>query len=260
MVACGAPSVEKDKESLALEATPAPQGATQNVDNTYALWEEFCLLTCGTGAPDSADGVDVSIGFFSAKRDIKYATFYVSAYNSVDDAVSCEIKGTHDATLKVTGPITPGIPYLSNFENVWYNPTISYMKIGKIEIEFTDGTIYTTENPQAIAGGGIGVSTSSTLFPFEVYREPLQDAVNKILKEKGMSSQDFVSKYSELYPDYEYAQDLIAEESYLNSYPWILSVEHFSQCLGTDPIELLHTLTEYDVINDKFFITNFSGG
>lgn len=256
LAACEGNLGERAQETKSIAATPTSQPSTQGPDDTESLREEVCLLTCGTGAPDSAGGVDASFGIFTAEREIKYATFYVVAYNSVDDPVSCEIKGTSNATLKVTGPITKNAPSYVTFENVWYNATISYMKVMRVEIEFLDGTFYTTENPKALACGGVGVGSS--VIPFEVYRTPLKNAVNKILEEKNLSAQDFIENYSKLYPDFDYAQDLMAEESYLSSYPWTLSVEPFSQSLGIEPIELLHTLTEFDYVNDRFFAVDTS--
>lgn len=95
-----------------------------------------------TMEPNSVGGVDLHIKWTnSSEKTIKYIYFYVQPYNAVDDPVTCDI--TNDSIIKCysTGPFErgegghPGV-----WECVWYNNTIKYAKITKIEIEYMDGT------------------------------------------------------------------------------------------------------------------------
>lgn len=93
--------------------------------------------------PNSAGGVDLHIEWTNkADKTIKYITFTVLPYNAVDDVVKCEIRGLSAAGCQVTGPVKPGASYGSDYrwECVWYNNTITWARLGAIEIEYMDGT------------------------------------------------------------------------------------------------------------------------
>jgi hypothetical protein len=101
------------------------------------------ILRCKSGFPDHAGGVDVSIFFrnISNKR-MKYIYFTVVPYNRVDDIVQSQIDGRSNVILEQVGYIEPEeLPGNRGFwENVWYNSTISYAKIVKIEIILDDNS------------------------------------------------------------------------------------------------------------------------
>lgn len=93
--------------------------------------------------PNSAGGVDVSIEWKNkSDKTIKYAYFTVLPYNAVDDVVRCKIRNYQACTVAVTGPIKPGASHGADglWECVWYNSTITWARLGAIEIEYMDGT------------------------------------------------------------------------------------------------------------------------
>ena len=106
-----------------------------------------------TSSPNSAGGVDCNILWKNtSNKTVKYARFTVAPYNAVDDMVESEIGGETYKTLKATGPIKPGETegYGKIWECIWYNSTISYMKITGIELEFMDGSIISSNNTDLI--------------------------------------------------------------------------------------------------------------
>jgi hypothetical protein len=94
-----------------------------------------------THNPNSAGGVSASINFKNiSDKEIKYVTFYVQVYNAVDDQVYCTITNECMKSLQVTGPIKPGATKNAFWDCLWYNSTIGYMVITKIEIEYMDNS------------------------------------------------------------------------------------------------------------------------
>lgn len=93
---------------------------------------------------DSAGGVGVRINIKNdSEKAIKYATFEVIPYNAVNDVVSSSIGGKTKAQLELTGPIEPGGRAVPKWTGVWYNSTISTVKILQIEIIYMDGSCET---------------------------------------------------------------------------------------------------------------------
>ena len=90
---------------------------------------------------DSADGVEVFISFFNnSGKTLKYVDFEVTPYNRVDDIARSTIVGTSTTTIQVVDYIEPSQKYDAHFPPVWYNSTISYIKINSIKVTFRDGS------------------------------------------------------------------------------------------------------------------------
>jgi len=122
----------------------------QNADK---LDSSIKIINYYTSDPNSAGGVDVNIEWKNiSNRTVKYAYFRVVPYNAVDDIQECRISKESKQYLSITGPIKPGgiNGKYSNWENVWWNYTISYMKIVSIELEYMDGFKIQTTNPEII--------------------------------------------------------------------------------------------------------------
>ena len=103
------------------------------------------VFDISSSLPNSAGGVNLQIDFFyyDKEKEIKYIDFTVVPYNSVNDVSLCEIKRRSSAVLRITGPITSrAYPFSYNWETVWYNNTISYVKITKMKITYKDGSSY----------------------------------------------------------------------------------------------------------------------
>lgn len=141
--------VEKEVDSLM-------KTAANKVDekNAQLIPISIAIQNFYTSKPNSAGGVDCNI-IWKNKSDkiVKYAKFTVTPYNAVDDMVESSIGGDTYKKLKATGPVKTGEVdgYGTTWECIWYNSTISYMKITGIELEYMDGTIISTNKAEIIA-------------------------------------------------------------------------------------------------------------
>jgi hypothetical protein len=101
---------------------------------------------------NSASGVSPRFYFFNfTNKDIKYATFSVTAYNDVGDKAKCSIQNKATMNFNITGPINPEnssernkvteeyITFGGGYEPSWYNATIGCLKLDSMDIEFMDG-------------------------------------------------------------------------------------------------------------------------
>ena len=87
------------------------------------------------------DSVQVYHSFYNAgEKEIKYITFFYVAYNSVEDIVACKIRGTTEASGKLTGPINPKQKGYVRWDSMWYNSTVERVVISKISIQYMDNT------------------------------------------------------------------------------------------------------------------------
>jgi len=91
--------------------------------------------------PDTAGGVGFYAALRSEGREIKYLTMHVTPYNKVGDAVFDEISNESTRSVKVTGPIGSSDFVRVGKDNLWYNPTIEYALVEKVEIEYMSGDL-----------------------------------------------------------------------------------------------------------------------
>lgn len=127
-------------------------------------------LSCGhkdynggfVSSPNSAGGVSVTGNFFSDDpRTIKYIILRFMPYNQVGDAVTCSIKGVSDFGLKCTGPYAPNKYHSFYGENLWYNHSITSVKITNVLITYMDGTEELIEGSKVnLEYGGCYVATA----------------------------------------------------------------------------------------------------
>lgn len=105
--------------------------------------------------PNSAGGATVR-GYVlnTGTKAIKYLYITFWPENAVGDTVGCEIRGTREGVVKITGPIEPHKPeelkaakgfYQSydKAEILWYNRSITTFALLEIEILYMDGTTET---------------------------------------------------------------------------------------------------------------------
>ena len=86
----------------------------------------------------SADSSGAMTAIYNCSgKTIKYLTFGYTPFNSVNDKCDDTKYG------QLTGPIEPNSGASVFFEHLWFNPTVSDVKIESIEIEYADGS---TEN------------------------------------------------------------------------------------------------------------------
>ena len=124
---------EFDKQKAA-KAEEERKSALQNTIRVTRVW---------CSSPNSAGGVDAYVSFTNkSSKTIKYITWTVVPYNAVGDIVESEIGNTSTANLSDTGPYKTGQGHGSGWywDCIWYNSTITSIKLTNIEIEYTDGT------------------------------------------------------------------------------------------------------------------------
>ena len=119
--------------------------------------------------PNSAGGISVKWSFKNnTDKTIKYASFWLTPYNAVNDVVSCDIRRKSTDGVKYTGPLAPGgIHQGALWENAWYNSTIKTVRMDKVYVEYMDGTtesIFPDEIsfsvPEGVKTGGCYVATA----------------------------------------------------------------------------------------------------
>lgn len=75
-----------------------------------------------------------------AGKTIKYATVYLTPYNSVGDQVHCTVEGHSTYGIEITGPLTIGQKWEGYSDGMWYNNSIVYAKIDHVHVIYMDGT------------------------------------------------------------------------------------------------------------------------
>jgi hypothetical protein len=118
--------------------------------------------------PNSAGGVSVKWSFKNnTDKTIKYASFWFTPYNAVNDVVQCSIKRKSTDGVKYTGPLGPGAFYQGClWENAWYNSSISTCRLSHVYVEYMDGTEERIDvsdisftRPEGVPAGGCYVAT-----------------------------------------------------------------------------------------------------
>lgn len=113
--------------------------------------------------PDSVGGVGVQFSFRNeGEKTIKYVTISFIPYNQVGDAVSSSIGGRSEFGIICTGPIAPNKKQNGRCECIWYNYSITSVRVSKAEIEYMDGTTEVIDgtNIPVEEGGGCYVATA----------------------------------------------------------------------------------------------------
>jgi hypothetical protein len=79
--------------------------------------------------------VDLTLGIQNlSKKRIKYVSFTLQPFNSVDDPVE------YENTFKGIGFIEPNTEGVWDFENAWFSDVIEYLELKSITVVFEDGT------------------------------------------------------------------------------------------------------------------------
>ena len=100
---------------------------------------------------NSVGGVSASHLFYNASgKEMKYITFTYVPYNSVKDMVTCTVSKKSKASGRLTGPVAPGYFDVIEWDNLWYNPTVSRILIDEVYIEYMDGTTETIDGKDIV--------------------------------------------------------------------------------------------------------------
>lgn len=109
----------------------------------FATAKPILILGHNAEYPNSVGGVSFTVTFQNTSdKVIKYADFTVTPFNRVGDIATSEIADLSTTSLRATGPFALDYNGSRGIEwgPVWYNSTIAFSLIEKIEIEFMDGT------------------------------------------------------------------------------------------------------------------------
>ena len=121
-----------------LKPTFSPSPTVDSLSEFNSTFTDFQVVS---QTPNSAGGVDVEAAVVNATdKTFKYVILIVAPYNRVGDEVESDIGSKSDARLKLTGPVEPGSGDVYTWENVWYNYSISTVKIEGAEVIYMDGT------------------------------------------------------------------------------------------------------------------------
>lgn len=124
--------------------TPSNNNSDGSYKATLSLYESPFKVTGIYTNTDTAGGVDLIVSYnVGATSEIKYVYLYATPYNRVGDIESSQIGGKSTAVCRLIGPYNSNNSGSATFENVWYNYAISSARIDKIEIEFTNGNVFT---------------------------------------------------------------------------------------------------------------------
>ena len=124
---------------------------------------------CWLGGANSAGGYSVRWDFKNTTgKTIKYATFWFTPFNAVNDEVMCSVKRKSTDGVRYTGPLADGQIHTGSYwENAWYNNTINTVRMIKVYVEYMDGTnesIYPSDIsfsvPEGVSTGGCYVATA----------------------------------------------------------------------------------------------------
>ncbi|MBE5786488.1 MAG: hypothetical protein E7324_02990 [Clostridiales bacterium] len=79
-----------------------------------------------------------------AAKTIKYVDIEMVPYNAVNDRVA------EPATLRITGPIAPGksTPFIG--KDLWYDPSITTVKVAKTDITYMDNSASTLAGQEGV--------------------------------------------------------------------------------------------------------------
>lgn len=95
---------------------------------------------------NSAGGIDIIIQwrYQNQNKTLKYIYFTLIPYNNVGDRQKGSIRDNTSSTLSVTGPIEAKDWTHENWwDSIWYNSTITCVKVSEVRVEYMDGTSYT---------------------------------------------------------------------------------------------------------------------
>ena len=98
---------------------------------------------------DYLDAVNAYITFENtSNKTIKYVDFEVIPYNRVDDITYSTIDQSSQKIIQVVDYISPNARYKAKWKAVWFNSSISYMKINSIKITYSDNATEIIKNSQ----------------------------------------------------------------------------------------------------------------
>ena len=137
-------------ESEAAEQQAIEEAAKQSEQEK--VHEAIRITSLYPSSPNSAGGVDLYINWVNnSDKTIKYVYFSVQAINAVGDPVKCEIRDYSIANCEDTGPYEKGEGNFGGryWDCMWYNSTITKVKLTQIQIDYMDGTSVTFDNTQS---------------------------------------------------------------------------------------------------------------
>lgn len=111
--------------------------------------------------PNSAGGVNVYSNYFNTSdKTLKYVVLTVLPYNKVGDLAPSEIGRKTYTRIKDIGPIEPNGKGGGGWKNVWYNHSISCVKLTELEVTYMSGESESFRGAQLLKVLKSGISNS----------------------------------------------------------------------------------------------------
>ena len=117
---------------------------TVKVGHTTYEWNDahFDTEEVFVYGPDEVGHIGVELELKNIQgKIIKYASVYVTPFNSVGDEVYCTVGNHSTYGINFTGPIAVGEEMSGYADGIWYNNTIVSARIDHVDVTYTDGTI-----------------------------------------------------------------------------------------------------------------------
>lgn len=135
------------KSNISVHTSLSPNKATVeilkigHIDFTTLPFVQIPVQYIASG-PDSAGGISVELRLKNIKgKTIKYATLYVTAFDQVGNPAACTVNQEATRALSITGPVEAGKDSGKLiFETIWYNPTITSVRMHSMIVEYLDGS------------------------------------------------------------------------------------------------------------------------
>lgn len=113
---------------------------------TYYDWGHEGVNGWVSKSANSSGGVSVKYDVKNYGKPVTKFTVYFKAYNGADEVVSCTIRNEYIRGVRSTDYIGENDKVKNLlFENAWYNHSIRYIAVDKIDVVYSDGTTETCD-------------------------------------------------------------------------------------------------------------------
>lgn len=140
---------------LVIAMTLSGCAATSKLAVTNSLQQPITVTKHGIYSMDSAGGVSYYIAIANTSpKTIKYVAYTARPFNRVGDEQADSISGKVDRKMQAVGPIAPGDRDSGGWGPLWYNSSISCIKLVGITVTYMDGSVEELDQQQLKAGLG----------------------------------------------------------------------------------------------------------
>lgn len=139
---------EEENSGVCQDDTESTQNKSELIQVNYQVghyegsnWRSFSNSVGGNTVRFTVKNIGTKV--------IKYYDLCFVPYNAVNDPVKCSISGASKKWGRGTGPLAPNSTNETGyFSNIWYNASITSVKLVEAKIEYMDGTKVTLTGDQ----------------------------------------------------------------------------------------------------------------